>query len=141
MRRLAGLLIASVIVVTLAGCTEFMVSGRSGGHHEPSGPVVHQPGPPPHAPAHGYRRKHAQSGAEMQFDSQLGVYVVLGQTELYFSDGFFIRIRSGVWEFSASMNGPWEVRAAASVPPGLRSKKHAKKPGRGRGHGPAKGKW
>ncbi len=106
----------------------------------PSEPVVvRQAGPPPHAPAHGYRHKH-QSGAEIRFDSYLDVYVVVGHTDIYFRDGWFVRMRSGIWEVSATLSGPWEPKAAEWVPPGLRSKHHVKK-AKGRGRGAAKGAW
>jgi hypothetical protein len=101
--------------------------------------VARQPGPPSHAPAHGYRRKHP-SGAELRFDSRLDVYVVVDYTDVYFHDGWFIRIRSGVWQVSASLDGTWEPKAAEWVPPGLRSKHHVKK-AKGRGRGAAKGAW
>jgi hypothetical protein len=103
----------------------------------PHGPVIaHAPGPPAHAPAHGYRRKH-QNGAELRYDTGLGVYVVVGHTEVYFHDGLFVRIRSGVWQVSAKIGGPWQPRDTGWVPPGLRSKHHAKK-SKNRGRGPAK---
>ena len=96
-------------------------------------------GPPPWAPAHGYRHKH-QTGAEIVFDSHLGVYIVAGRTNIYFHDGWFLRIRSGNWEVSASLDGQWKARSSDRVPPGLRSKHHAKKP-KARGRGAANSKW
>lgn len=120
MLRFTELLATLVIVVTAAGCQGVMVESRIG---EPV--AVRTPGPPPHAPAHGYRRKH-QTGPELRFDSRLGVYVVEGRADVYFSDGWFIRIRNGIWQFSARLGGKWEVRSANWVPPGLRSKYHAK---------------
>jgi hypothetical protein len=134
MLRTAGILGALVIVVTIGGCQGVVSTPRT------SEPVaVHQTGPPSHAPAHGYRRKH-QSGAELQFDSHLEVYIVLGRTDVYFHDGWFIRIRSGIWQVSASLEGPWHTKDAEWVPPGLRSKHHAKKP-KTRGRGAAKAAW
>ncbi len=134
MLRFAELLAALVIVVTVGGCHGFVLAPH------PSGPVVvRQPGPPSHAPAHGYRHKHP-SGAEFRFDSQLGVYIVLGQAELYFHDGLFVRIHNGSWQVSASFDGPWKSKATEWVPSGLRSKHHAKKP-KGRGRGAAKPAW
>ncbi len=134
MLRFAELLAALVIVVTVGGCQGVVLAPY------PSGPVVvHQPGPPSHAPAHGYRHKH-QSGAEFRFDSHLGVYIVLGHTELYFHDGWFVRIRGDGWQVSASLDGPWESKSAEWVPPGLRSKHHAKK-SKVRGRGAAKPAW
>ena len=134
MLRFAELLAALVIVVTVGGCYGVVLAPHHGGPV-----VVHHPGPPPHAPAHGYRHKH-QTGAELRFDSHLGVYIVEGETDIYFHDGWFVRIRSGIWQVSATLGGSWEPRSAKSVPPGLRSKHHAKKP-KARGHGAANSKW
>jgi hypothetical protein len=134
MLRFAELLAALVIAVTIGGCQGVVVAPR------PSEPVVvRQAGPPPHAPAHGYRHKH-QGGVELRFDSHLDVYVVVGHTDVYFHDGWFVRIRSGIWQVSATLAGPWEPKAAEWVPPGLRKKHHAKKP-KNRGRGAAKAAW
>jgi hypothetical protein len=134
MVRLAGLIAALVIAVTIGGCQGVVVAPR------PSEPVViRQAGPPPHAPAHGYRHKH-RSGAELRYHSGLDVYVVAGHTDVYFHDGWFVRIRSGIWQVSATLAGPWEPKTADWVPPGLRAKHHTKKP-KGRGRGAAKAAW
>jgi hypothetical protein len=77
---------------------------------------------------------------ELRFDSRLAVYVVVDRTDVYFHDGWFIRIRSGIWEVSATLGGPWKAKTADWVPPGLRSKHHAKK-AKSRGRGAAKGRW
>ena len=96
-------------------------------------------GPPAHAPAHGYRHKH-RTGADIRFDSNLGVYVVVGETNVYFHDGWFLRIRNGSWEISASLDGKWQTRSSEWVPPGLRAKYHAKKPKK-KNRFPANAKW
>jgi len=134
MVRFAILLAALVTTVTLGGCQGVAVVSRPG---EPV--VVHQPGPPPHAPAHGYRHKH-KNGAELRFDTDVDVYVVIGRTDIYFHDGSFVRIRNGIWQVSATLGGPWEPKAAKWVPPGLRAKHHAKK-SKARGRGAAKHAW
>ena len=134
MLRFAELLAALVIVVTVMGCQEIVLAPRAS---EPV--VVRTSGPPSHAPAHGYRRKH-QSGAELRFDPHLGVHIVVGHTDVYFHDGRFVRIRSGIWQVSAALDGPWKPGSAEWVPPGLRSKHHAKKP-KVRGRGAAKPAW
>jgi hypothetical protein len=134
MLRSAELLVALVIAVTVVGCQGIVLVPRV------SGPVaVRKSGPPSHAPAHGYRHKH-RSGAEFRFDSHLGVYIVEGEADIYFHDGWFVRIRSGIWEVSATLDGRWETRSTEWVPPGLRSKHHAKKP-KARGRGAANSKW
>jgi hypothetical protein len=118
MRRFVELLTVLVMVVTLTACQEIVVAPRN-----PVPVAVRKPGPPPHAPAHGYRRKH-ERGADLRFDAKLGVYVVEGQADIYFYDGWFIRIRNGVWEVSARIGGDWQIRSARWVPSGLRAKYH-----------------
>ena len=75
----------------------------------------HKPGPPPHAPAHGYRHKR-HSGPELVFDSALGVYLVGGNEHHYFHEGHYLRWHDGVWQLSASLGGGWVVVAPTRVP-------------------------
>jgi len=104
-------------------------------------------GPPPHAPAHGHRRKQV-CGVELVFDTQLGLYVVVGHPDHYYYDGHFYRLTGGVWEVSLRFDGGWGPKLAKPLPPGLRNKSYAKakgnsnasgKPGN-RGKAVAKGK-
>lgn len=76
-------------------------------------------GPPPHAPAHGYRHKH-HHGVEMVFDSGLGVYIVAGYPNHYFYDSRYYRRRDGSWEISLLLGGSWVGITEAELPPGLR---------------------
>ena len=120
------LLVTALLVtaVTLSAC----VTGPSRGH-----------GPPPHAPAHGYRHHH--HGVDLVFDTSLGVYVVVGRSDHFYVDGRFLRFHADSWQVSASLGGPWSVYPAASVPPGLR-KVHPSKAGRTKHKShPAKGRW
>ncbi len=134
MLRFTELIAALVIVVTVVGCQGIVLAPRA---NEPV--VARTSGPPSHAPAHGYRHKH-QTGAEFRFDSHLGVYIVEGKTDIYFHDGWFVRIRSGVWQVSATLDGQWKAQPDNWVPPGLRAKHHAKK-SKARGQGAANSKW
>lgn len=121
---------ALVICVTLAsGCVVV-------GHEDPrpSPVVARQPGPPPHAPAHGYRRKHPQDDVALAFDSGLGVYVVVDTPDCWWDDDAYYRWRDGVWSIGAHISGPWTVIKVDSVPPGLRAYK-GKKSGKGNGKG------
>jgi hypothetical protein len=93
-------------------------------------------GPPPHAPAHGYRQEY--HGVELVFDSGCGVYVVVGLPSHYYYKGHFYRFYGGQWQVSVEIGGPWNPVSEASLPPGLRGKERAKgrpkeRPGRGRG--------
>jgi len=102
--------------------------------------VVHQPapgevvivkqGPPPHAPAHGYRHKHGKT--ELRYDEGLAVYVVVGQKDCYYQDGSYFRLSKGSWEMSLSTGGPWKLAPGKSLPPGL-AKKYGPGAG-GKGH-------
>jgi hypothetical protein len=93
-------------------------------------PHDHGKGPPPHAPAHGYRHKHA-CGADLVYDAGIGVYVVVGLPGIYFHDDLFYRRVSRGWQASHSLDGPWQVVEVAVVPPHLASNgKH----GHGKGH-------
>ncbi len=119
-----------VTAITLPGCVRV-----SPGHS-------HGQGPPPHAPAHGYRAHH--SGGELSYDSGLGVYVVVGHAGHFYADGRFLRLRGDLWEASKSLGGPWHATSTRSLPPGLTGKRgHSSKaqhPGRKKDV-PAKGRW
>jgi hypothetical protein len=132
---------ALVLSLALLGCAHGgSVTVGNGEPHARRGPG-HGHGPPPHAPAHGYRAKHGPGDSvQLVFDSRLGVYVVVDLPDHYFWDGFYLRVEDGRWYASVSLDGGWEPRSVKSLPPGLR-KKVARGKGKGRGPGPAKGRW
>jgi len=125
--------LASVVLVTaltLSGCLALSVNGKPNRGH----------GPPPHAPAHGYRHHH--QAATLAFDSKIGVYVVLGHPDHFYSEGRFLRVHAGSWQVSSGLGGPWSPCSPSSLPPGLRKAHPHKAKGHGRkGHPPAKGHW
>jgi hypothetical protein len=133
-RKIALLLATSVCMLLLtASCSEMSVG---------MGPVVSSGpgnGPPPHAPAYGYRRKHV-SGVELVYDSGLGVYVVVGLADHYYHDGYFYRLRGGVWEMSLKPNSGWAAVSMASLPPGLQAKGNGRNHDNGKGNGNSNGK-
>ena len=148
MKRTLLLLCVTIALAALSGCARHH-------HHRsrsvPAPVVTHQKGPPPHAPAHGQRRKqhHSDDGVELIFDSKLGVYVVVDLPDHYYWNGHYLRIEGGRWSASVDLNGHWEPREAHSLPPGLRKKaekshgnaKSRSKKEKKNKHGPAKGKW
>jgi hypothetical protein len=81
-------------------------------------------GPPPHTPAHGYRHKHG--GCEMVYDSGLELYVVVGVSGRYFSDGRFYRQRGRAWFMSTDVDGPWKAAQKSALPHGLTAAKKGK---------------
>jgi len=129
MRRLISSALL-VTAITLAGCLALPVDEKSHRGH----------GPPPHAPAHGYRQHH--QSADLVSDSKLGVYLVRGHANHFYADGRFLRLHAGSWQVSASLRGPWSAYPSRSLPPGLRSTHPSKaKRGKAGGHPPAKGRW
>jgi hypothetical protein len=131
-RSMTGAALVGVLAIflslSLSACVTHVVPAK--------GPRIHRGhGPPPHAPAHGYRHKHP-GGVELWFDGAIGVYVVVGAADHYFHDGRFYRWSDVVWLVSTHPRGPWGRTADASVPRGLWGMKKAKK--HHRGHGPAK---
>ena len=127
---------SAIILLMATSCSRYRT------HHEPI-IITNKSGPPAHAPAHGYRRKHMQMhGVELEFDSGLGLYVVIGHTDHYYHDGYFFRFRGGIWERCPKPDGHWKVVSDKSLPIGLQVKAKAKSNdnGRDKSHGKAKGK-
>jgi hypothetical protein len=121
----------SIILLMTASCSSYRTH---------PGPVVitNRSGPPAHAPAHGYRRKHVQ-GVDLVFDSGLGVYVVVGLSDHYYHDGYFFRVHGGIWERCPKPDGHWKVVSANSLPIGLKAKAKVNSNSNGRGRGKGKG--
>ncbi|OGQ93417.1 MAG: hypothetical protein A3J85_05385 [Desulfobacula sp. RIFOXYA12_FULL_46_16] len=87
--------------------------------------TYHKPGPPPHAPAHGYRHKHPD-GHELEYDSGLGVYIVVRVPDTYFENNLYIRMSSdGRWLVSASLDRGWHPASGNEIP--YKLKKHKDK--------------
>lgn len=117
-----------------SGCTQVIVQ-------EPAPQQVSRGhGPPPHAPAHGYRARTPQ-GAEVVFDRGLGVFVVVDLPGAYYWRDWYYRQESGGrWERCDRLDGAWVGIVEASLPPGLRGWHGAPRsglPGKSRGQGPA----
>lgn len=101
-------------------------------------------GPPPHAPAHGYRHKHGNQN--LVFDSGLGVYVVLDRPDHYFWDNRFYRYHRGDWQFADDLDGRWyrdegyAPRKLYKSRSGADKNNYQKSPGKGKDKGNEKGK-
>lgn len=115
-----GLFVVSVVFVCLTTSCETV------NVHQFPAPGRHvRPGPPPHARAHGYCRKHA-NGLELVYDSTYGVYVIMGKVDHYYWDGQFYRIYGGRWEVSLQVDAGWVPAIIESLPPGLQYKGQGK---------------
>jgi hypothetical protein len=108
----------AALLLTPTGCV--VVDGHGG--PPPRRAAVRIPGPPPHAPAHGYRHKH--HGRDLVFDSAVGVYVVVGMPDLWWFDGHYVRWTGARWELGVEIDGPWRVAQVGAVPVKLREKRH-----------------
>ncbi|MCM2284472.1 MAG: hypothetical protein NDI81_06805 [Desulfobacula sp.] len=118
----------AVILLTgfffLSGCM-MMYPGDRGREEPRPGKNYHKPGPPPHAPAHGYRHKHPD-GHELEYDSGLGVYIVVRNPDTYFDNNLYIRMYSdGRWFVSASLDRGWRPASEDEIP--YKLKKHKDK--------------
>ena len=119
-----------IVVLALASLAFWGCSGSV--RHQTTKPVAVEknvPGPPPHAPAHGYRHKHAD-GVVLVYNSGIGVYVVSGYTNVYYFEGRYYRSQHGVWESTPHFHGKWRKASCESLPPGLQDKQVAKSKGK-----------
>jgi len=108
--------------VVLACAMLMLASCSSVGVYASSDSIATEKGPPAHAPAHGYRRKHQTMDVQLVYDSGRDVYVVVGLPGHYYYDGHFFRIRGAQWEMSLNTADGWQPADENSIPPGLRTK-------------------
>ncbi len=140
MNLLKTLIIAIAALFFMSGCQTTGVSVKGPGASSSPPKQYQKKGPPPHAPAHGYRHKH-HHGHDMEFDSQLGAYVVLNIPETWFGNDLYIRMSTdGRWMVSTTLEGGWRVALGNEVPPKLVQHKYKYK-GKSKGKGKAKGKY
>ena len=138
-----ALRLASVASLLLAAALPLPACHHHHGGGGPSGPEVvvrDHGGPPPHAPAHGYRHKHKTPDGTINliFDSGLGVYVVVGWPDHYWHRDHYLRYVEGSWMTSRQIDGGWVTCGSGSVPSGLVQKHARAEQKRGRWSHPAK---
>jgi len=142
--RIVGAFLAAVAAILLfTGCQSdggFHVSAGTTPppppHHEHAH-KQHKHGPPPHAPAHGYRAKH--QGCDLRYDRTVGCYAVVGYNDYYYNDGVFFRFGSDGWQMSAQVGNGWSSVEAVRVPQPLVVKYQGKDHGKGNKGGKGKG--
>ncbi|MBU1341920.1 MAG: hypothetical protein KKE44_18585 [Proteobacteria bacterium] len=116
------LLIIFFGVFFLSGCNTLGV-GIQGPGAPPPEKTYHKPGPPPHAPAHGYRHKH-HDGHDLEYDSRIGAYIVVNIPETYFGNNLYIRLSTdGKWLVSTTLKGGWRIAVGNEVPERLKENK------------------
>jgi hypothetical protein len=112
------------MLLILVSCSSFSFTVGSGRRYG------HKSGPPPHAPAHGHRHRHR--GVELVYDSDCGVYVVIGLSSHYYSRDRYYRFGENQWEVGVSLKGPWKSISRNDLPKGLRNMKKVTGEARGR---------
>ncbi len=144
--RMFLIAVCTILVLLVSACAPFssVTIGRG------DRPSVHSDrgrhnGPPPHAPAHGYRHKHRHQGEnlELVFDSDRGVYIVVGVPDRYYWNGSYLRIDGDQWYASMNLDRGWEPRSDDSLPRGIRKHKKQRKAKskKSKKSSPAKGHW
>jgi len=142
------LVLGLVVAVWASGCSiHHHHPGHAKSKHEKwTEGHAHRKGPPPHAVAHGHRRKHPVDRVEIEFDRDIDLYVVVGHSAIYWDGKRYIRWRDGRWTVAGRIGGGWASVTFDDVPQNLR-RRHANahsddsgKPGRkkakkGHGHG------
>ena len=123
LRTLSIILFMAYSAILLSACTVVKVH-EDGYEHN---------GPPPHAPAHGYRHKHKKH--DLEYNSDLGIYVVIGLAEHYFIDGIFYKRTKHGWYSSHDIDKAWKEYKKDNLPGKLHKKYSDKKE-----HGKDKGK-
>jgi len=115
---ISSLLIGSVLIVS--GCAVYPAHDHHQGY-----------GPPPHAPAHGYRAKYHNH--DLVYDAHLGVYIVIGLHDHFYRDGNYYKHARDGWYYSRYTDRDWGRYDERKLPPGLARKYHGNGKGKGKG--------
>ena len=123
--------IAGVLILVLLATGAVMTSAPAARHAQTGPSKSRGHGPPPHAPAHGYRAK-TQDGLELVYRSDYGVYEVVDRANYYYQDGVIYHQDNIGWIIGRSVDGPWTSVTEAQIPPGLQSDNQGKNHGQGK---------
>lgn len=127
MNKLLIAVLMALFTFGVTGCATRTAVGVGYG----DGPHYHKEGPPPHAPAHGYRHKYHQH--DYVYDSKIGAYVVLGYDDHFYIDELYYRYRDGGWQVSVHLDGhDWRHIDDRKVPYKLRKSKAHKHKDKGK---------
>ena len=138
--RLLGWALLGIGAVVLVGCQH----GQGGYVGHDTVVVVDgsgHTGPPDHAPAHGWRRKHGYhpthrhkqpepqpyQRVELVFDEGLGVHIVVGYAGVYFHADRYYRLGDTGWEWTGRLGYTWVAAPDHGIPTGLRKLRHGPK--------------
>jgi hypothetical protein len=102
-RQFIAIVMALGILLTSSACT---VVARDDHYHGY--------GPPPHAPAHGYRHHH--DDLDLVFDTSLGLYLVFGHPDYYWYDNWYYHWDGRYWNRSKHFKRGWKHSDHGYVP-------------------------
>lgn len=105
--------ILSVSALTITGCAVYPVQ-------QDYAYEQYSYGPPPYAPAHGYRATYHTHN--MVYDSHLGVYVLLGLPDHYYYDHVYYRYNRDNWYYRHNDKDKWRKYDKRKLPAGLARK-------------------
>ena len=117
--------ILALPIALLVGCVGSTAVRYDSNPHYRYSDVYYRSGPPPYAPAHGYR--HHYHNHDMIYDSGIRAYILVGLPGYYYDDGFYFRYSNIGWQFSVRLNDGWRATDERRVPKTLwktRSNKH-----------------
>lgn len=119
--RLPGVWLLAGAAALASGCVQARPPVQPGAHPLPASELYSaepQGGPPPHAPAHGLRRRQGPDpgAVRIAFDSERGVHVVVGMPDHYWDAGRYFRVKRGEWRVADHVDGPWVGTEARDVP-------------------------
>jgi len=117
-------LVSVAVGLSLTSCSGTVRQKKTSPYPASTETVVSKKGPPPHAPAHGYRHKHGN--VILVYQSSLGIYAVDGHKDYYFHEGDFYRSHKGKWQMSVHFEGPWKKVSKSKLPKELNNTQHAK---------------
>jgi len=139
--RIALVAVLLTAAIALFGCSRTVIlkDGSKGSSGKTTAVTKDKPGPPPHAPAHGYRHKNPH-GVTLVYDSGLAVYVVSGYKQVYFHKDYYYRVHKHKWQFSRNIKGPWHKSMDRKVPKKLWQNVALHEDDKDKGKGKGKGK-
>ncbi len=116
--------ICGLALILLTSCETASVHGRRGGWIG-NGAMADggriESGPPAYAKAQGLRRKQV-CGYDLLYDTNWGVYIVVGIAECYYHNGHFYRLRGNDWQRSPRADSGWDSVSVTLLPPGLQGR-------------------
>lgn len=110
-------------VLLLVAATSVVGCASGGATKSSAGSSAVQPATEASRPTTGDQgRLVTDQGVELRFDSELGVYVVVGEKNRYYLNGVYYLLTVEGWSVAIEYDGPWQRVSTEKLPPGLRSR-------------------